>query len=202
MLVAVAVVQQGVMVDWGQGSQTGVNLGLAASRIPIVAEALALRILESGLRPEEVDLVGHSLGSYVSVEAARILYRRYGFAVNSVTLLDPANVETVRYNPPSLSSLSPNTSTLSIYDLGMGGGNLANNGEYARSANRSIGLSGERGQVPGHAAPIVFYGGLLEINDSQTINDLRKGNQPIGQLFPNAQFIPGSPTRDHVQIYW
>jgi thioesterase domain-containing protein len=53
---------------------------------------LAEKILESGLKPEEVDLTGHSLGAYVSVEAAVILYQEYGFAVNSVTLLDPAKL--------------------------------------------------------------------------------------------------------------
>ena len=202
-------VEQGVMVDWGEGSGTGLArnnlaLAIAASRIRTTAINLAYRILESGLQEEEVDLAGHSLGAYVSVEAAHYLWQRYRFAVNSVTLLDPANVETVRYNPPELSSLSQNTSTLGIYDLGIGGGNAANNGEYARSANRSIGLMGGRGQVTGHGAPILFYGELLERNDAQTINDLRQGSRTFDQIFPDdaSRLIPGSPTRDHVQIYW
>ncbi len=217
-------VDQRIMVDWGQGAKTSPagrsralraitspqplreelrELQSAARRIPTVAEALALRILESGLKPEEVDLVGHSLGSYVSVEAARILYQRYDFAVNSVTLLDPANVELIGYEPPSLSLLSEkNTSTLAIYDLAYGGGNPANNGEYARRANRSIGLSGGRNPVAGHDAPIELYGSLLKDNTAQTIDDLRQGTRPFDQIFPGASFIPGSPTRSHVQIYW
>ena len=195
-------VQQEIMVDWGQGSNTG-GLGLeqAASRIPIVAEALALRILESGLSPDEVDLVGHSLGAYISVEAARILNsEKYGFfRVNSVTLLDPANLGGVAgvnrvnpeiYTPPQLSELG-NISTLVIYDIPFDvtevnagqGGNIANVARYALTADRSVGLRRHRtvfqriNPVASHREPVEFYSSVLRNN--QTLDEATRNGRPV-----------------------
>jgi filamentous hemagglutinin family protein len=209
-------VDQAVMVDWGAGAKTGdgflKELGLAAARIPSVAEALALRILESGLRPEEVDLVGHSLGAYVSVEAAVILWRRYGFAVNSLTLLDPANVASAdpRYTPPPLADLSQTTSTLSIYHttrridpLPDPVGNPTNNEVYARTAKRSIALSSIARPSDGHGYPVTFYGRLLAGSEAGAINNVRQEGKPFNEVFGgNAGFRPWDSDLNHVFVRW
>ncbi|ANV89299.1 hypothetical protein AWQ24_00815 [Picosynechococcus sp. PCC 8807] len=199
-------IEQAIMVDWGEGSRQGLRrLGLAASKIPIVGETLANKILESGLKPEEVDLVGHSLGAYVAVEAAKYLWEEKDFSVNSVTLLDSANVFTTKYRAPELQTLSLTTSILAIYDLVRGGQNPSNDPEYARTAHRSIGLKNngiDLNPRRGHGEPIYFYGELLEINPVEVINDIRNSDIAFIDIFPEAQFVEGSPTGSHVILRW
>jgi pimeloyl-ACP methyl ester carboxylesterase len=154
-------VQQGVMVDWGEGSQTGAALATAVARIPTVARALAIKILESGLRPKEVDLVGHSLGAYVSVEAAAILYREFNFPVNSVIMLDPANINIQMragnsYDRSNLSDLSFLTSTLAVYtneSFPISVGTLFSDARYAAQAQRTIEIVPAFDPLSAHGAP-------------------------------------------------
>lgn len=184
-------VQQGVMVDWGQGSQTGLNLGLAASRIPIVAEALALRILESGLKPEEVDLVGHSLGAYVSVEAARILYQRYNFTVNSIILLDQANLQLIRYSPPSLNQLSPNTSTLAIFtneSFPVSTRTIASDAMYAQQAQKTIEIIPAVDPNAAHSSPNQLLSTTNRLGGSYRLDEIReviKNDGSLAEYFRN-----------------
>lgn len=221
-------VQQGIMVDWGQASKTApfggiVPLGVeqAALRIPTVARALAVKIVESGLSPSQVNLVGHSLGAYVALEAASILNSdQYGFfKVNSVTLLDPATLDGVAgvnrvrdevYTPPLLREMG-DISITAVYDITYSfsevsagqGGNVSNAAEYALSASRSVGLQprrrvvDKRSEPRSHREPINFWATV--VRKSLTWEEATRNGRPVrgapGQDWSNTR-------RDHLYLDW
>ncbi|GEM_PF-5401789 len=228
-------IEQAIMVDWGQGAKTFLNLDQAANRINAVARALAEKILESGLKPEEVNLTGHSLGAYVSMEAAVILFQEYGFAVNSVNLLDPAKIDLQwSYTRSDLSRLSPNTATLAIYDIDtgernliIGEGNVANDEDYAQTANRYIKIQSRQlnstptdslieifGRVlrrldpiypivqqlrVGHGIPVLYWAEILEEKDANEINAIRRGGN-LRNLLSNNRVRVIREGGDYVEI--
>ncbi|MEM9924691.1 MAG: alpha/beta fold hydrolase [Cyanobacteria bacterium P01_D01_bin.50] len=89
-----------LLLDWGEGAQTGAGnllvdaLNQARGRIDITATGIA-KIIEDKLgvsSRSRINLIGHSLGAYVSGEIAQ----RMG-EIDKLILLDPANQSSSEY---------------------------------------------------------------------------------------------------------
>ncbi|MEG5080688.1 hypothetical protein QUB53_08495 [Microcoleus sp. AT8-B4] len=78
---------QVLILDWGQAAKTGVNLSEAASWIEPVAEAAKRKLYDEWkIDPGNINLVGHSLGTYVVHEIAQ----RMPSDINRLIAIDPA----------------------------------------------------------------------------------------------------------------
>src|SRR5262249_28110593 len=72
-------------LDWSVGAQT-IYPSVAESRIPLVASWAATTLVNHGFSGLNLNLIGHSFGSYVSAEIAE----RIAGGVNTIIGLDPA----------------------------------------------------------------------------------------------------------------
>lgn len=88
-----------------------------ASRVKDVGKALSEIVVEAGVDPKRVNIISHSLGSYVTAYAANFLD-----GVNTITLLDPA----ATYDPPlyrspiNILEEAPRFDEVSIYSIQFG----------------------------------------------------------------------------------
>ncbi|XP_040847707.1 pancreatic lipase-related protein 2-like isoform X2 [Ochotona curzoniae] len=77
-----------ICVDWSRGSRTAYTQAVHNIRVVGAEIALLVQVLstEMGYSPEDVHLIGHSLGAHAAAEAGR----RLGGLVGRITGLDPA----------------------------------------------------------------------------------------------------------------
>jgi pimeloyl-ACP methyl ester carboxylesterase len=123
---------QVLVVDWSQASKTGAQLGLAASRIEVSASKVVDLIQKYQLDPNNISLIGHSLGAHLSVDVALELQRQSLGNVKSITLLDPAvDVGAGGYKVKDLSKISQSTFIRAFYT------SAAGSSSFAASANES-----------------------------------------------------------------
>ncbi|MFB8798735.1 MAG: alpha/beta fold hydrolase [Microcoleus sp.] len=77
---------QVLILDWRKAANAGINLSEAASWIEPVADATKKKLFDEWkIDPSNINLVGHSLGSYVAWQTAKDLG-----GVNKLIALDPA----------------------------------------------------------------------------------------------------------------
>ncbi|KPQ31811.1 MAG: subtilase family serine protease [Phormidium sp. OSCR] len=119
---------QVIKLDWRGLADTGADLAKAARWIEPIGEAVADQLKSWDLQSNQINLVGHSLGAYVSFEIAKNLG-----GVNGLVALDPAITTTGAY---SISSV--NFSDYSKESVGLWTSVL---GSYATSSTASTYIS-------------------------------------------------------------
>jgi uncharacterized protein YecT (DUF1311 family)/pimeloyl-ACP methyl ester carboxylesterase len=125
---------QVLVVDWSQGSYTSI-LGLAGARIEVSANKVADLIQKYKLDPNNVHLIGHSLGAHLSVDVALELQKRDLGSVRSITLLDPAvDIGAGGYKVKDLRQVSQSTFIRAFYT------SAAGSSSFATSANESYNI--------------------------------------------------------------
>ena len=126
---------QVLVVDWSQGSKTGARLGLAAARIEASANKVVDLIQKYQLDPNNVSLIGHSLGAHLSVDVALEVQKRNLGNIKSITLLDPAvDIGAGDYKVKDLSKISQSTFIRAFYTSAGG------SSSFAASANESYNI--------------------------------------------------------------
>ena len=76
--------------SWGGGSVVGLNPRANHEAAVIQGQRLAGSLLNAGLSPDRVQIIGQSLGCVVAATASRVLCDSTGIRVERLTLLDPA----------------------------------------------------------------------------------------------------------------
>lgn len=80
-----------VVVDWAKGA--GATYGVAVSNVEVVGRQLGLILMDAihmGVDPNDIHVVGFSLGAHVAGCAAEML-KKHGLIVGRITGLDPAS---------------------------------------------------------------------------------------------------------------
>lgn len=164
---------QVLTLDWAAGSiEIAPNIGYVESGIEGLGAVVAAHLIGLGFKSEQLDLVGHSFGSYVSYEIAEAYLAAGRSKVNSILAIDPAsdvpallvhggvyNSDLVNFADVSQYSWAFLADVLLPANLGMFG-----NATSAATARESFVVENS-----GHTALPDFYANLLA-NNSKTAN--------------------------------
>jgi pimeloyl-ACP methyl ester carboxylesterase len=181
---------QVLVTDWSQASKTDITeLGLAASRIEVSASKVVDLIQKYKLNPNNVHLIGHSLGAHLSVEIALELQKRSLGGVKSITLLDPAVDLPTGYQVKALSDVSPTTFIRAFY------ASLGGDSKFAASANESYNIKfpfGPRRPDYSHGEAMTLLANSFQGNSNGDRNCIAERFIKLDERFPN---MPQNDTR-------
>ncbi len=172
-----------MILDWGKAAKTGVNLTEAASWIEPVADAVKKKLSDEWkIEPGNINLVGHSLGSYVAWQTAKDIG-----GINNLIALDPAATTNGGYQESNVNFSDYSKWAWAFY------GSAAGNYDRAYTADESFKfnfLSLEPNELDKHIAVVTAFAKMSDNNNN-------KNPDPITKLFNLDQmgFYAGKPWR-------
>ncbi len=159
---------QVLMLDWDAARTTLAGLNAAASWITTVGEKAAETLNGWGLNSSNINLVGHSLGTYVAAEIAK----KIPGGVNKLIALDPAATTAGGYEEGQVNFSNNSKSSWAFYSGALG------NYDRAYTAQESFWFA-----LPGfndaakHNEVVTAFAKIIEKNTSPNKPD------PISKLF-------------------
>jgi pimeloyl-ACP methyl ester carboxylesterase len=169
-------------LDWSEAAQ-GPDPSIIEQRIPLVANWASMALVNYGFSGSNLDLIGHSFGSYVAGELAE----QVAGGVNTIVALDPALDVPGGYNPD-----------------GPGGVNFAQHSKFSWAFHDSdpFSLADSDSGLGSPTTPVTAHEAFDVVNSSHTeipalfTYMVNHPNDPVGQYFTLQRLL------DHAAGPW